>query len=56
MTDPQSLPSAYSSGATDDIALAPADDEIALGWECANPALQIERWVPDLADAAQKTC
>jgi hypothetical protein len=20
------------------------DDEVPLGWECANPALQIERW------------
>jgi len=23
------------------------DDEIPLGWECANPALQIERWRED---------
>lgn len=27
--------------------LAPAaDDDIALGWECANPALQFESWEP----------
>lgn len=25
------------------------DDDIALGWECANPALQFERWEPELA-------
>jgi hypothetical protein len=29
-------------------AQAPAfDDEVPLGWECANPALQIERWGAD---------
>ena len=25
------------------------DEEIPLGWECANPALQIERWREDAA-------
>lgn len=27
--------------------LEPDDDDIALGFECANPALQIERWSQD---------
>ncbi len=26
------------------LVLRPVDDDIALGCECANPALQIERW------------
>ena len=25
----------------------PADDDLALGLECAHPVLQIERWLPD---------
>lgn len=25
------------------------DEEVPLGWECANPALQIERWQEDAA-------
>jgi hypothetical protein len=25
----------------------PADDDLALGLECANPALQIERWMSE---------
>ena len=28
------------------------DEEIPLGWECANPALQIEYWGTDEAGAA----
>ena len=28
------------------------DEEIPLGWECANPALQIECWGTDEAGAA----
>jgi hypothetical protein len=23
------------------------EDEVVLGWECANPALQIERWLQE---------
>lgn len=30
----------------------PEDDDIALGWECANPALQIEVWGTEAAEAA----
>ena len=29
-----------------------ADDDFALGWECANPALQFESWEPDPLRAA----
>lgn len=32
------------------------DDEIPLGWECANPALQIECWGTDEAVAAGVAC
>ena len=28
------------------------EDEQALGWECANPVLQIERWLQDAQVAA----
>lgn len=28
------------------------DDDIALGWECANPALQIDAWRPEAAAEA----
>ncbi len=31
-----------------------ADDDYALGWECANPALQIERWGQDDAIASRQ--
>ena len=30
------------------------DDDIALGFECANPALQIERWMQDDAPAVRQ--
>jgi hypothetical protein len=30
--------------AQEPLAMASMDDDIALGCECANPALQIERW------------
>lgn len=30
-----------------------AEDEVPLGWECANPALQIERWGMEAAGAAE---
>lgn len=28
------------------------DDDVALGWECANPALQIDVWRTEAAEAA----
>ena len=28
------------------------EDDIALGWECANPALQIDGWASEAAEAA----
>lgn len=30
----------------------PDDDDVALGWECANPALQIDSWRDEAAEAA----
>jgi hypothetical protein len=34
----------HASGMGDPVSLWPFDDDIAIGCECANPALQIERW------------
>jgi hypothetical protein len=34
-------------GATTWVPPVPADDDLALGLECAHPVLQIERWLPD---------
>jgi hypothetical protein len=31
-----------------------SDEEVPLGWECANPALQIERWGLDDSAAHQE--
>ncbi len=43
------LAPADADGATRrDDAQPAADDDVALGWECANPALQFERWEPAL--------
>jgi hypothetical protein len=49
MLDPQpSAPTLPSTFATASVAYAaPIDDDLALGFECANPALQIERWGQD---------
>lgn len=48
MNDPQRL-AAPSAGIRGREPSAPADDdEQVLGWECANPALQIERWLQDM--------
>lgn len=30
----------------------PDDDDVALGWECANPALQIDSWRDEAAEPA----
>jgi hypothetical protein len=30
------------------------DEEVPLGWECANPALQIERWQEDAATLPER--
>jgi hypothetical protein len=56
MTDAQLLPAAYPSGGIDDPQQPPTEEEVVLGWECANPALQIERWCQELAAAAQQAC
>jgi hypothetical protein len=56
MTDPQPLQASTSAGAYADIVPAPGEDDVILGWECANPALQIERWGQDVAAAAEESC
>lgn len=45
----QALSMARSSGGriTARSPLPPEDDEVALGWECAIPALEFEGWEPD---------
>ncbi|MBA2673018.1 hypothetical protein [Ramlibacter sp.] len=42
--DPASADSASSPGAALHAAGFAEADDLALGWECANPALQIESW------------
>lgn len=42
--EPLSADSAFAAGAALQAAGFTDADDIALGWECANPALQIERW------------
>lgn len=56
MTDPQWFQPSTSSRAAEDIAPAAEQEEVILGWECANPALQIERWGQDVAAAAEEPC
>lgn len=42
--DPAPADSALAPGAALHAAGFADPDDVALGWECANPALQIERW------------
>ncbi|HMA10195.1 MAG TPA: hypothetical protein VKP68_20105 [Ramlibacter sp.] len=51
MNDPQRSPTPNSPGAPGNWDRLPDEDEPALGWECANPALQIERWLQDVTAA-----
>lgn len=46
-TVPAPIPAAAAT-----VFLRSEDEEIPLGWECANPALQIEAWGTDEARAA----
>lgn len=47
------VPAPIPPAAAATLFLRPAeDDDIPLGWECANPALQIEAWGTDEAGAA----
>ena len=48
MTDPQSAQPSSRSGTSSERAPTSNEDEVVLGWECANPALQIERWGQDV--------
>jgi hypothetical protein len=46
---------AHSAGSLSDIGEhGMLDDEIPLGWECADPALQIERWLDDAAPLPER--
>jgi hypothetical protein len=48
--DPISVPATPSASAALSHGVDPRatdEDEVPLGWECANPALQIERWGVD---------
>jgi len=51
MNDPQRSPPPNPSGALVERHSLPDGDELFLGWECANPALQIEHWVQDITAA-----
>lgn len=42
--DPISVPATPPDAATLSFSAGADDDEVPLGWECATPALQIERW------------
>jgi hypothetical protein len=45
--DPISVPAMPPEGAALSFVAAADEDEVPLGWECAAPALQIERWGMD---------
>lgn len=45
--DPIPVPPTPPVAAALSFAAAIDEDEVPLGWECANPALQIERWGVD---------
>ena len=49
MNEPQPAQPSNRSGAAVERAPMSDEDDVALGWECANPALQIERWGQDVA-------
>ena len=50
MNDPQRS-TGLASNPLRDGPPATDEDEQALGWECANPALQIERWLHEMEAA-----
>jgi hypothetical protein len=45
--DPISVPATPPDAAALSCAAGADEDEVPLGWECATPALQIERWGVD---------
>ena len=51
MNEPQSAQPSNRSGAAVERAPMSDEDDVVLGWECANPALQIERWHQDITAA-----
>jgi hypothetical protein len=48
MNDPQRLAVPPARNRLREPSASTDEDEQALGWECAHPALQIERWLQDL--------
>ena len=48
MNDPQRLAAQPARNFRREPSASTDEDEQALGWECAYPALQIERWVQDM--------
>lgn len=55
MPDPQPVPNppaALASGTVEAASRWLRDDDIPLGCECADPALQIERWLAELPGPA----
>jgi hypothetical protein len=51
MNNPQRSPAPLASNSLREASPATDEDEQALGWECANPVLQIERWLQDMEAA-----
>ena len=56
MNDPQRSQTSNPPGALADRAPLPDEDDMFLGWECANPVLQIERWVQDTQLRPLESC
>ncbi len=48
MNDPQRLAAPPARNRLREPSASTDEDEQALGWECAHPALQIERWLQDM--------
>lgn len=55
MNDPLHSPPLLSQVAPAFSEMPMDEDEQALGWECAHPVLQIERWLQDAQVAAAVT-
>ncbi|MES2940695.1 MAG: hypothetical protein V4864_23660 [Pseudomonadota bacterium] len=51
--DPAPADSTLAQGAVLQAAGFADSDDVALGWECANPALQIERWHQEAGAGAE---
>jgi hypothetical protein len=56
MNNPPRSPAPLSPGRFRDPPPLPDEDDLFLGWESANPALQIERWVQDTQLRPLESC